>query len=248
MGEDDIRLNRRDTEGGSANWGDTLHSPRRHPKHEHIHTVKWPRELTPPFQLWRSDIEYSAPDEVVVETLELLQAIIATVRRIDDSLTTLCDDGASELRRMQQGGDEASLHMTHYKFLTEDINGARPAYFDRLDAQRSLIDEWGDEAMPRFDEPMDECYQWVDGIYLATDTAIEAVEDAWDIRYDDGGWFNEGGWTHDPIPTDEHIDRLEQSYERFVEATYDVDLEWMVNDLYTKLETPEETNEQLGFD
>ena len=249
MGEElsyhDVRFSRGDTgEGFDSTWGDRLCAPNRHPKHEHIHSVDWPDDLTPPFRI--NPYEYTPTDEPIVKSIRMTQAIIVVSRSIDNRLETLCKKGARRLRRQQQGGGTARVDHTAYPWLAVE-NPASPAYFDRLSAQHRLIGEWHEEAMPRFDEPMDELYRWVDDTYQVVNRAIEAVEDAWDIRYDDGGWFSDGEWTHDPVPTDEHIRRLEQSYERFVEATYDVELEFVVNDLYGKLRTPKEMDDELGF-
>jgi hypothetical protein len=101
--------------------------------------------------------------------------------------------------------------------------------------------------MPRFDDPMNEYCEWIDRAYTAAENATEAVEDAWGIHYEEGSWFTDGKWKYDPIPTNEHIDRLESTYEEFKQAVYDVELEWLLHELYENLDTPEETDDKLGF-
>lgn len=243
----DVKLQNEDTGDGSWGFDDQLYRPDFHPKHEKIHRIDWPQKLIPPFYIWRksTDLDVAPVDEPIANTLEMIQAIIVGTRNIDSVLSKLCDEGATRMRELQQGRDAITLRTSHYEWLIDD-GPEQPAYRDRVEAQRRLIGEWCDEAMPRFDEAMDECYEWVNGIYLATDTAAEAARDAWGFEYDDG-WFGGGEWTADPIPTDEHIERLESSYENFVEAAYDGELRFVVNDLYEKLRTPKEMDEELGF-
>lgn len=241
----DVRFSKGDTgEGFDTTWSDRLRAPDRHPKHEHIHSIDWPDELTPPFRM--NTWEYTPTDKPAVRAIQMTQAVIVTSRRIDNRLETLCKKGARRLRRMQQGGDTARVNRSDYRWLAVERT-ADPTFFDRLSAQHRLIGQWGDEAMPRFDTPMAELYQWVDDIYHVVDRGIEAAEDGWGIHYEEGGWFSEGEWKYDPVPTDEHIERMETAYDDFVDAVYDVDLEFVVNDLYQKLETPTEADEQLGF-
>ena len=101
--------------------------------------------------------------------------------------------------------------------------------------------------MARFDEPMEELSDWVNEVYIAADQATRAAEEAWSFNHEDGGWLSRKSWTCDPLPTDEHIERLETSYQNFITAVYDVELEFVVTELHENLETPKETDQELGF-
>jgi len=223
---------------------DELRLPRHHPKRERIRLIEWPNGLTPPYKIEIKN--YSFPDEPVVKSLNMLQGVVVCCRHIDSSLVELCDGGATQLRRMQQGADDVDVGIHHYTNLAAD-RGESITHLNRLQYQQEYISTFKDEAMPWFDEPMEELSDWVSEVYVAADQATRAVEDAWGFNHEDGGWFSRGNWTCDPLPTDEHIERLETSYQNFTTAVYDIELEFVVNELYENLETPEETDQELGF-
>ena len=241
----DISFNGRDTGDRTTRAiEDQLRLPNYHPKHDQIHSIGWPNGLTPPY---RVDVEnYSFPDEPAVKALNMLQGVVVCCRQIDSSLVELCDDGATKLRRIQQGADDADIGIHHYTNLAAD-RGDSVTHLGRLQSQREYISTFKDEAMPRFDEPMGELSDWVNEVHVAADIATQAAKDAWRIDQGDGGLLSRGGWTYDPLPTNEHIERLENSYQNFIMSAYDIELEFVVTEIYNNLETPEETEQELGF-
>ena len=233
--------------------GDRLHSPDHHPTHEHVHSIQWPGDLQFPYLIHKDD--YSTPDEPVVDTLNSIPAIVATCRDIDFYFQFYCKDGSDDLRRIQQGADpDTAITESHciawYKALTEDgviRTDGEIGDVDRLEHQCRCLHQWHYDSMPRFDEPTAKLYEWLKDVYTIVDVTMDVIDSAWNVHYDEGGWFDNGEWVVDPVATTDHITRLERMYDHYTDAVYDIELETVVTELYEGLETPKETNEKLEF-